>query len=118
MNEEIVISCLMRDTKNSLTLIEDSGITPSHFLPGITQRAFAFLLNRTEQGLSIEPEEIYYESPDLLKEFDGYISGLALFIQWRLNREADGKLEQAIREMKHQSLIRNKTGKLKRIISK
>ena len=118
MNEEIVISCLMRDTKNSLTLIKDSGITPSHFLPGITQRAFAFLLSRTEQGLSIEPEEIYYKSPDLLKEFDGYISGLALFIQWRLNREVDGKIEKAIGEILYESLIRNRSGKLKTIISR
>lgn len=117
-NEEIVLSCLIRNPYESRNAINNLGLTNDDFMPGIAKRAFEFLANRLDNGKSIEPEQIHYDDESGLAAFDGYIKGLALFAQWRLNREADGKLEKAIRDMKHQSLIRNKTGKLKRIISK
>lgn len=117
-HEEIVISNLLRDQIKFREENREIGLVPDDFLPGTTQDAFRFLISRLSLNKSLDVREIYAENPEQLKAFDGYLSGLALFCIWALNRESDGEFKNSARTIKHQAQIRNGAGQLKNLISR
>lgn len=116
--EEIVISDYIRNPQRVRIENHSALLFPDHFLPGILKDAYTLILKRASRGRSLDPVEIYQTEPDQLESFDSVISGLALFCQFSLNREADGKFPKAAREIKHRSLTTKPKNKLKTIISR
>lgn len=116
--EETALSDLLRNPQRVTRENKTIGLEALDFPPGVTREAFRFIQDRLSEGKTIDPAHIYRESPALLMQFDGAISGLALFCLWATNTEADGKFRSAATELKHRFLSAQGKGSISKLISR
>src|SRR6056300_655207 len=117
-DEEVILSQFIRHPRETRLENLEMMILPNDFMPGILRMAFEFVLKRISMNKSVDPTEIYKETPKSLAALDSTISGFALFAIWSLNRETDGQFKDAARRIKHLSKVRGGKGKLATIITK